>query len=386
LHDDLLDVAARRARGWLVVVGVVAAIGPGVLVAVLGGVLAGIVATTAAAMVIVAWLLAGAPGVGRVPWPRAGLAPAGTEVAGIAAGISLATGMPEPRAFEVAHAAPNVGGFVDRSGDVLLVTDGARALLNRDQLEAVCAAQLAIAHDSASRRLAGAVAAIRWARAFGFLALVSLGLTIPLVPPLGVAALATIPGTVAAWLCGGRVRWWARVAADGVCVRTTRHPEPLVAALRLLARWSGDQVPVGLLTQITGAGGAQWAIEIGPKWTSQMKVNGRLVDTRTAAMVDDTRLLVRAGLVRRVCLDGGEASLLSYRDIAAAVRSAGRAAAQGESALIEGELVGLDGVAPAVAAGPPAWHAAAPEGWYLDPFGQSPYRWWDGTGWTERTA
>ena len=91
-------------------------------------------------------------------------------------------------------------------------------------------------------------------------------------------------------------------------------------------------------------GGSQWAVELGPKWTSTVRVNNRMVDHRTAELVEDTRLLVRAALVRRVLLEQVEASVTSYEDIAAAVRRAGRAAAGGGVAEIEGELVGLDGV------------------------------------------
>src|SRR5262245_12236898 len=139
MHDDLLEVAARRARAWLVVLAVVAALGPGVLLWVLAGPVAGVVAGVVAAVGVLAWTLAGAPGLPRAGWPAEGLAPAGTEVAGLAAGIAIATGGGDVPAWEVAHSAPNVGAFRSRSGLALVVTDGARELLTRDQLEAVCA-------------------------------------------------------------------------------------------------------------------------------------------------------------------------------------------------------------------------------------------------------
>jgi Zn-dependent protease with chaperone function len=377
MHDDLLEVAARRARAWLVVLAVVGALGPAVLVGLVVGPVAGVVAGVASAVGLLVWILAGAPGIARAGWPTAGLAPAGTEAAGIAAGIALATGRESIPAWEVAHAAPNVGAFRSRSGLALIVTDGARELLSRDRLEAVCATQLAIAADPTCHRLDGAVGFVRLVRAVGFLVVVTLGLTLVFLLPLALVALATVPASVAAWLVGGRVRWWARVASDAVCVRTTRHPEALVAALRLLARSRGEQVPVGVLTQWIGVGGSQWAVELGPTWTSQVTVNGRLVDRRTKELVEDTRLLVRAALVRRVLLEHDEASVTSYQDLAAEVRRAGRAAASGGTADIDGELVGLEGVV----TGP----ELPPAGWRPDPHRHGGERWWDGTAWTDDT-
>jgi Zn-dependent protease with chaperone function len=377
MHDDLLEVAARRARAWLVLLAVVAALGPAVLVGVVAGPVAGVVAGVVAAAGLLVWILNGAPGIRRAAWPTAGLAPAGTEVAGIAAGIALATGREGIPAWEVTHAAPNVGAFRSPSGLALIVTDGARELLTRDQLEAVCATQLAIAADPTCHRLDGAVGFVRLVRATGFVVVVTLGLTLVFLLPIALVGLATVPASVGAWLVGGRVRWWARVASDAVCVRTTRHPEPLVAALRLLARSSGEQVPVGLLTRWLGVGGSQWAVELGPTWTSQVSVNGRLVDQRTSELVEDTRLLVRAALVRRVLLEHDEASVASYQEVAAAVRRAGRAAATGGSAEIHGELVGLEGVV--------TDRELPPAGWQPDPRRTGGWRWWDGTAWTDDT-
>jgi hypothetical protein len=57
------------------------------------------------------------------------------------------------------------------------------------------------------------------------------------------------------------------------------------------------------------------------------------------------------------------------------VRRAGRAAAAGGSAVVEGELVGLHGTTA----------ATAPAGWYPDPGGQASLRWWDGAIWTAHT-
>ena len=366
MHDDLLEVAARRARSWLVVLAVAGALGPAVLVGIIGSLAAGVVAGVVAAVAGIVWLFAGAPGIRVAAWPTLDRVPAGPEVTGIAAGIALAEGETELQAWEVAHPAPNVGVFRTRTRTrrSLVVTDGARELLTRDQLEALCAAQYAIATDGTCRRLEGAVGWVRLVRALGFVVVVTLGFTL-FVLPVALIGLAFVPASVAAWLVGGRVRWWARVATDAVCVRTTRHPEPLVDALRLLARASGEQVRVGIWTRWLGMGGSQWAVELGPKWTSTVQVNNRMVDHRTTELVEDTRLLVRAALVRRVLLEQVEASVTSYQDIAEAVRRAGRAAASGGVAEIEGELVGLDGVRAGTAPELPSPSDSAPDGWSL---------------------
>lgn len=376
MHDDLLKVASRRARAWFVVAGAMAGVGPvaiGLLVdSIVGGVAVGVVAAAA----MTAWLLAGAPGTHHKPWPAAAMRPPGLEVANINEGIAIASGEPPANAAEVAHPAPNVAGWeVPGRGRVLLVTDGASQLLTRDELEAVCAAQLAIAHDPTCRRLDGAVQVVRLGRILSVP--IGIGACFLLFSVAAVVVVAGfVPLFLAPWLLGGRVRWWSTVAADAVCVRTTRHPDALVRGLRAVARWNGQQVKaVGLLGNL-GVGGTAWVVPVGLNWSSQTMVNGRVVDKRTAAMVEDTRLLVRAGLVRRVCLEGAEASLASYDEVTEHVRAAGQAAAQGGVAWIEGELVGLEGVVPAQS--PPAWHP--------DPAGRARLRWWDGARWTDHTS
>lgn len=350
MHDDLIGAAARRGATWSFAGVLVAAVGPAALAGWASGPAAAPAAYVLAVVVAGGWLHLGAPGLFAMPLPRRALRPADVTLTNLAAGIGLATGTAPPAAFVLDHPQPNVAAFTGRSGrghghDVLVVTTGALGLLTRDELEAVCATQLAIAHDPTGRRNDGRLTAWRVARAgsaVAFLPVVALTWAVPyaILPPL----VLTGPAMLAGWLVAGKLKWWSRVGADGVCVATTRHPAALVSALRRLSLWNGDPVPVGWVTKLTGAGGSRWAVAVGPQWSMTTTVNGRTTDTRTAEQVEDVNLLVRAGLVRRVCLEGADATLGCRAELVDAVRRAGRAAAQGGVVEVEGVFVGLQGV------------------------------------------
>lgn len=335
-------MARRRGLAWVALAVVLAATGAGAVGVAAGGWATGGAAYALGALVAAGVLVAD-PDRGRVAAePRAAVAPARPALAALAETVAGAAGRPAPVAGVVDHAAPNVGVL----GDRLLVTRGAVERLSPEQLEAVCAAQVAVAADPAARRLALAAGTLRmlpWAALGGVCASTVLAPFRPLTTLAVMVVLA--PAAAAGAACSGPVSWWAGVAADAVCVRTTRHPEALAAALGELAAWNGRQVPVrGRVRTLWSPVDAWWAVPVGPRWSSTLSVDGEPVRKRTSEQQHDVRLLLRAAAVRG--LGAGEpATLAAYRRVAAHLDRAAADAAAGRSTDVDGTMVGLRGAA-----------------------------------------
>lgn len=139
----------------------------------------------------------------------------------VAAGLAIAIGAPEGRVAVIDSEVPNAGAFPTRSGNLVVATAGAVDLLDRDELEGLVASQLVVAGDRWVRWATAAqlVQSPRFALLFGSV----------FVNPV------LIPAAFLAFF-GGRYADGARdLVADAAAVNATRHPEPLVRALRRLA-------------------------------------------------------------------------------------------------------------------------------------------------------
>lgn len=142
----------------------------------------------------------------------------------VAAGLALAIGEPEGRVAVIQSDVPNVGAFPTPSGNLVVATTGAVDSLGRDELEGLVASQLVVAGDRWVRIASAAqvVQGPRFALLFGSVFLN------PLLMPMAFLA-----------FFGGRYADGARdLVADAAAVGATRNPEPLVRALRRLARAS----------------------------------------------------------------------------------------------------------------------------------------------------
>ncbi len=151
----------------------------------------------------------------------------GGRLRNVAEEVSIAIG--EASGHVVIHEAeiPNVGAFPTADGVVVMATTGAVEQLDRDELEALVAAQFAGMRD-------------RWCR---LATRAELAWTLTIV--LGfVSILFALP---VAWMIGGAMVFLPRsveatrdLCADVAAVRATRHPAALANALRHLAPAASD--------------------------------------------------------------------------------------------------------------------------------------------------
>ena len=331
MHHELQEFGLRRVRLWSVALVVIGATLGALFGMVLGldaewplsdaevdrlvrAVLAG--ASAGVTGVVALFFVADWSGARRA-WPTIPLIPA-PDLARRAEGIALARGEPVPRVWRIDSLSPNVACIPSRGGRHLIVSRGAEAGLTRDELEAVMALQFSLLIDPSAARVRRALVAsgltITWT-----IRLAIITLLLALVTAIEWAAV-TI--NVGIWLSIGvialvalvqrRVRWSWGMVGDGVAIETTRHPEPLVSALRRLAGHNAGPVPV---RRTFGAADPYWAVPVRAHMQVHTSVNGRPTRSTSTEQQSDAALLMRAGIVYRVRLGGDLATVASWRTV-----------------------------------------------------------------------
>lgn len=135
-----------------------------------------------------------------------------------------------------------------------------------------------------------------------------------------------------------------RVAGDGVCVATTRYPEPLPGALCKVALFNGDRIPVTLATRFGGSDFG-WMVPLSDKNRSATYINDKLVSESSTEMESDLRLLLSAQLVTDVCINARPATFDTWKSAGSTVRDVQKRFAAGESNIaIGGYKISLDGL------------------------------------------
>ena len=420
MHDELARVAWKRGRRWVLFASFLVGIGGAVALALVGGPAGAVIG------LLIGWPvghhLLVRQGQGKGGAPRGAVTPGDQRQTNLADGIALATGTMPAAVFQVESPAPNVGALPVKGGYAVYFTSGATTSLQRDELEALCAAQIAGLIDPHPRKLHAAADRLRAGRLISCFSAVFLVPGFFIAPIVGGMVLAVdLPWTLACWALAERIRFWARAGVDAASVATTRHPQALVDALPRLAAWNGPKVKVQIPWGAIGAVDRFWMVPVSVGWTTTTEVNGRTTSTRSAELDEDIALLVRSSLVRQVCLQSRDADVTTYKEIKGYLKAAGKNAARGKSTLVEGVQVGLGGVvdptapeAPKPAAftlaqadaslvdlhnvilgmvgqkqarsnGVPAIPGVAP-GWYPDPQVETGWRWWDGREWTSHAS
>jgi Zn-dependent protease with chaperone function len=304
---------------------------------------------------------------GRRAWPTRAVRPA-PDLVPLVEGAAIARGEPVPRVWRLDSAAPNLACLPGPGGRHVVISTALEGGLSRDELEALAALQFSLLLDDGAARsrrsIVAAARAITWTLRFLALALVVAlvrhivwaGLTINMAIWFGLGLGALIG------LLLRRLRWTWGLISDAVAVETTRHPEPLVRALRRLAGYNGEQVPV---MGSWGAADPYWVAPVRRHVAvSTMVVNNRARTRSSTEQVSDASLLLRAGIVERICLGGEPATEASWRAARATFDRLGRFGGdQHPPGSIDGTVDGVTVTADGAVGAPPptagAWPAPA---------------------------
>jgi Zn-dependent protease with chaperone function len=382
MHDELRRFGLRRVWMWsivLVIVGAVAGAGltglaaadpvwPVTMEFVAGGLRTLAAGALLGAIGTVLLLLFAERRVALRAWPTTPLAPA-PDLVPLAEGLALARGEVVPRVWRLESSAPNVACLSRPHGRHLVVSSAAEDGLTRDELEALMALQFSLLLDPGAARvrrtLVGTGRMMTWTALLTLAAtvvstvrhVVWSGLTINIGLWFGVLVVVLIV------VVQRRLRWAWGLVGDAVALETTRQPAALVSALRRVASYNGDQVPVlGLM----GANDPFWAVPVRRKVeVATMVVNDQARSRTSTEQVSDVALLLRARIVEQARLGGEPATLASWREAATTFDRLGRygATLDGDGT-VDGVTVTTEG-ATLGALGPVAGSWAEPSSrWY----------------------
>jgi Zn-dependent protease with chaperone function len=342
VHDRLYRQALIRGLFWLTVACVLLALVPAAFVAVHSLEWAAVVAL-AGIPVIFVLLMAPHRLSSMAAVPRHPLLAPTREMQNLAEGMSIARNRAPVEVFRIDDPSPNIAvlhlGF--RKPKRLIITSGLADLLDRDELEAFCSAQMAIADDAWCGRL------VRARTTLGFLTLFSVGIeflrnseNLSVSIFFAVLGLITV-GVIALGTCWA-VDWWSRVLIDATCIKATRNPAAYYRALRKVALYNGPPVllrrhNVGLLLMADTC----WAVSLTP-FSTEVVYRKRLfrksVKVRESTEMDnDIQLLARAAMLRR------GATLKRWRHVRKVVARAERAAGSDGAIEFQGVQVGAYG-------------------------------------------
>lgn len=216
------------------------------------------------------------------------LAQAPRRLRNVADELALAGGQPPGAVAVVPSWVPNVGVFPTAHGPVVVATEGALALLRRDELEALVAAQAAVGRDRWCRLATRAEVLVQACR----LAAVPAAFCSPVL--LAVVVPAAFIGTRAT--DAGR-----DLVADTAAVAATRHPQALADALRRLrpAVLVADRLESIVLRSLADP---CWVVPTRRRAVTTVTVNGRRRSWTTA---DESAIELSLRAERLEALAGG---------------------------------------------------------------------------------